>query len=347
MSFLEMTFSVLGLAVLIYRTLPWGRLKVGAMPSNDRDLVSIIVPCRNEEANVVPLIRSLKNLAGLQTEIIIVDDQSVDRTAELAAKEDVILIRSATKPEGWVGKSWACAQGAKVARGDFLLFTDADTLHRPRSLVSALSFMQSKKADLISAPPFHQCRSWWERGLGLFHLLPLVATGFPHHKRKQRLYAIGQYLLFSRRAYEASGGHESVRGSLVEDIDLAKKILSFEFSYSIYPQADLYEVQMYDGFQDFWNGWKRLLRLGMKTVSVSAFVEITLIFVLFFQFNLMSLFAVIILAVLQRAHGAFALWGAILAPASLVLFALLSLTGKIDQIRNRKIVWQGREYVEI
>ncbi|KHD87161.1 MAG: hypothetical protein OM95_15815 [Bdellovibrio sp. ArHS] len=346
MTFWDLIVSFVGLGVLIYHT--WSRRhaatksKVGALP-----LVSIIVPCRNEESHIPDLIQSLKKLRDVNAEIIVVDDQSVDRTYELAVKENIKVIKAPEKPQGWVGKSWACAVGAKAARGEFFLFTDADTRHMPASLASALDFMREKNADLLSAPPYHLCLNWWEKSLGLFHLLPLVAAGFPGSRNKHRVYAIGQYLLISRQAYVAVGGHEELRSSLTEDIELAQKIIDKNLCYTIFPSATLYQVQMYDSVKEFWQGWKRLLRLGMKKVTFWAFIEVTLMFALFFQWNWSVLVALPTLMLMQRKHGAFAWWGAFLAPLSLLLFALLSAAGVIENLRKKKVTWQGREYVEI
>ncbi len=347
MSFWDVLFYVAGLLVFLWRTRPWMKVKSAEAQYVSDRLVSIIVPCRNEEDNVLPLVESLKALVGVRTEIIVVDDQSADRTFERASQSGAIAIQAPEKPEGWVGKSWACFQGAQVARGDFILFTDADTRHRPNSLGSALSYLVSKEADLLSAPPFHRCLNWWERSLGLFHVLPLVAARFPCSNKTERLYAIGQYLLFSKEAYFRAGGHRAVNSSLTEDIDLAKNILQSNQHYVVYPEANLYEVQMYDNARQFWEGWKRLLRLGMKKVSFFAFLEVTLMFYIFSQFSWLALLGLAVLAYVQRKHGDFAMWGALLAPLSLVLFALLSLAGLLETIKKKSIVWQGRDYVEI
>lgn len=342
----DIVLFIAGLTVFLWRTRPWIQAHCERSQDVSDRLVSIIVPCRNEENNVLPLIESLRSLTGVRTELIIVDDQSEDRTLALAQQNQVQVVQAPEKPEGWVGKSWACFHGAQVARGDFLLFTDADTRHRPKSLKAALSYLVHEEAGLLSAPPYHRCLNWWERGLGLFHLLPLIAARFPCADKSDRLYAIGQYLLFSRDAYLAAGGHKAVSSSLTEDIDLAKNILHVDRRYVIYPEANLYEVQMYDNAAEFWYGWKRLLRLGMRKVTPLAFAEVTLMFCLYFHFSVLILASVITLALVQRKHGAFSFWGALLAPLSLVLFASLSFAGVLDTFKKKRIIWQGRDYVE-
>ncbi|WP_413569023.1 glycosyltransferase [Bdellovibrio sp. HCB117] len=309
-------------------------------------LVSIIVPCRNEEHNIGPLLQSLQRLSGVQAEILVVDDSSTDKTFEVAARENVRVLKAPPKPEGWVGKSWACAYGAQLAQGDYFLFTDADTRHRPDSLSQALGFLLQEKADLISAPPHHRCLNWWEQGLGLFHLLPLIAAGFPQSKGTSRIYAIGQYLLISKAAYNSIGGHEALRSSLTEDIDMAKRVLEKGLKYRIFPKTSLYEVQMYDTAKEFWRGWIRLLRLGMKKVSFAAFLEITLVYCLFFQFTWMTVVGLLFLGFIQRQHGRFSWWGVLLAPLSLILFAVISMAGVLETLRKKKVTWQERDYVE-
>lgn len=346
MIYLDLLLSLAGLFVLLFRT----RAARPRSPGSDFDkspLVSIIVPCRNEELNIGPLLLSLKALSGVQTEILVIDDCSTDKTFEAAASiENIRVLRAPPKPEGWVGKSWACAFGAKVAQGDYFLFTDADTRHRSDSLLQSLKFLLHEKAELVSAPPYHQCLNWWERGLGLFHLLPLVAAGFPQTKSANRIYAIGQYLLISKAAYVTIGGHEALRSSLTEDIDMAKAVCDKGFKYRLFSKASLYEVQMYDTYKEFWQGWTRLLRLGMKKVSFAAFLEITLVYCLFFQFTWVSVAGLLYLGFIQRQHGRFSWWGVLLAPLSLVLFAAVSVAGLLDTLRKKKVTWQGRDYVE-
>lgn len=342
----EWILSFLGLGVLLWRTQPWRKADCSKEDSIENIKVSIIVPCRNEEAHIDTLVPSLLSLKGLTPEILIVDDGSTDATASRARNYGVHVIRIQDKPQGWVGKSWACWQGAKVAQGDYFLFTDADTLHSSDSIFRALKFLKNQNADLLSAPPYHLCRQLFEKGLGLFHLLPFIATAFNQSQNPKRVYAIGQYLLISKQAYFEIGGHERIRSSLAEDIDLAKTVLEDGYRYAVFPEATLYQVQMYNTPGEFLSGWRRLLRLGMKRVSLISFLEITLVFHLFFHFSVLTFAAIAALYWIQKKHGNFHFVGALLAPLSLLTFALLSLGAVYENLRKKGIQWRERTYVE-
>lgn len=251
-----------------------------------QSLVSIIVPCRNEAANLPTLIASLRNLTYANYEILIVDDASSDDTYRVAADRlrgfpNARILRAPPKPAEWGGKNWPCHIGAEGARGEYLLFTDADTVHGPQSLATSVTFLKRNRLDLMTAVPFHRCTPWWERCLGLFYLLPLIATAFSDKPRCKRVFAIGQYLLFTRSSYFETGGHATVASSLAEDIDLAEIRLGAGKRYGVFSRPGLFEVQMYRSFQDFWNGWRRLLRLGLFRSGASSVVEVTLVLYLF------------------------------------------------------------------
>ncbi len=338
--------SFLGLAVLLWRTKPFRHYQNLQIDSTSLPKVSIIIPCRNEESNVSELLKSLTSLQKINPEIILVDDESTDQTVAIAKNFKIQVIHAPPKPPTWVGKSWACWHGANVATGDVLLFTDADTRHAQKSLLQALSFMTSEKANLISAPPFHLCKNRFEKFLGLFHILPMVAAAFNNSRNPNRLYAIGQYLLIQREAYFRIDGHKALFNSLTEDIDLAKAIINGGLNYSIFPDCSLYQVQMYDNFRSFLQGWKRLLRLGIKKVEIISFVEITLVFHLFVQPSIAMFFGVGALAWLQRKNGAFSIIGAPLATLSVILFTFLSIAAMVDSILKRKVMWRARSYAD-
>ena len=354
---LEHLFSILGLGLLIGRLCHWPR-HTQNIKEESSGKVSIIVPCRNEATNVEALLHSLGGLEGPVHEILIVDDGSTDATAEkvIASAATYLkpprLISAPPKPDGWVGKSWACWTGAQQAQGEILLFTDADTRHRPKSLSIATSFLLQNQADLISAPPFHLCGQWWEKLLGLFHLLPLVATKFssigPHRfraeKRSVRLFAIGQYLMIRRNAYFSIGGHQALKTSLAEDIDLAKRVAEGRGTYAIYPKTDLYSVQMYRSFTEFFVGWSRLMRVGLPRVSLTAVLEIALIFHLFFFPSAAIAFALLFVAWIQQKHGGFSIWGIVFFPLSLILFCAVTFKAQADQIMQKGVNWHGRTY---
>jgi chlorobactene glucosyltransferase len=357
--------SLLGLLALTYRLKPWHAWRaVPLMPASDADknpslpFISIIVPCRNEEAQMSGLLHSLAAIEYPHYEILIVDDQSTDQTAQVTnallsgLNGRAKLLRAPPKPAGWVGKNWACHLGASVARGELLLFTDADTRHLPSSLHSAVSYLQTQKADLISAPPFHECQLGFEKWNGFFALLPLIATAFLDRPSRRRLFAIGQYLLIKKTVYLQFDGHRALAASFAEDVDMATLVLKAGFRYAVYPKADIFRVQMYENASAFLAGWRRLLRLGLKRGSLMAFIEISLIAQLLaigiwkVKVEMLVLFslAVVVIALSQARFGKFRFLGALLAPLSMLLFSILTFIAIVDSVFRRNLVWRGRSY---
>lgn len=131
--------------------------------------VSVIIPARNEEANIARVVRSLAAQQSI-LEILVVDDQSQDRTpeilAELASEIPYLrALRVESLPEGWLGKTHAVAEGARAATGEWLLFTDADTVHLPGSLADLVERAEGEHADLLSISPGQETPTWWEKAV--------------------------------------------------------------------------------------------------------------------------------------------------------------------------------------
>jgi chlorobactene glucosyltransferase len=212
-----------GLFMTAYFRNPRGLPTAGSPGKGGAPFVSIIVPARNEEANIERCVSSLAALKYPAFEILVVDDESRDRTAQIVENlpsgnsSEVRLIRGKPLPEGWFGKPWACWQGAAAARGDLLLFTDADTVHAPGLLSQAVCGLREEGADVVSLLGRQVMGSFWEQLLQpqFFMLLafrfPRAGTPKKPHQWKHAI-ANGQYILFKQEVYEASGGHEAVAG---------------------------------------------------------------------------------------------------------------------------------------
>ena len=223
---LSIRLAWVGTAILIWRLVP--RRRIG--PESDKKLegpwpkVSVVVPARNEEHNMSRLLASLTNLSYPNYEIVIVDDQSTDQTKAIAESYGVRIIGSKPTPEGWNGKNWACHQAIPYLTGNVFLFSDADTEHHKDSLERAVSFLLSSKGSMMSSLPYHRVESWWEKLIGPFYTILLAATA-PYSPKPKRLFAIGQYLMFTRASYEKQGGHEAGFNQYPDDLALANACL--------------------------------------------------------------------------------------------------------------------------
>jgi len=190
-------------------------------------LVSVLIPARNEEANIAACLESLQEQDYPDYEILVLDDNSEDNTAavvgEIAAADPrVRLLRGEPLPEGWAGKPYACHQLAKEAGGSWLLFTDADTAHAPNMLSSALAYAHSHKLSLLSGFPLQHVTSFTQKialPIMYFILLSCCPLWWLQDSKKPKPgIAIGQFLFLRADDYREMGGHEAVKSRKVEDM---------------------------------------------------------------------------------------------------------------------------------
>jgi chlorobactene glucosyltransferase len=235
--------------------------------------VSIIIPARNEAANIEAAVRSILASGYQPFELLVVDDQSTDATAaivERLAGEDarVRLVRGSALPQGWYGKPWACVQGYRAAGAGILLFTDADTRHGPELLGRAVGAMRKLPADLVTVAPHQRCESFWERLIMPQIWLLLALRYHPRKVNRARgerdVIANGQFILVTREAYEAVGTHAVVRHEVVEDLVLAQAFLRggrrMHFAFA----ERLMETRMYRSLGEIIEGWSKNIYLGAR-----------------------------------------------------------------------------------
>jgi glycosyl transferase family 2 len=230
-----------------------------------KPVVSVIVPARNEDACFGACLESLVSQTGVNFEIIVVDDGSTDRTPQIARSfAGVRVIDAGPLPPGWTGKNNAMAAGAKQARGDWLLFTDADTVHKPGSLARAVAEADQHGATLLSYSPEQEVHGFWEKAVMPVIFAELAATYPPtkvNDPASRLAAANGQYLMISRDAYEAVGGHAAVATSLLEDVALARAVKASGCKIFFRYGGDAVRTRMYRSFAQLKEGWTKNLAL--------------------------------------------------------------------------------------
>jgi glycosyltransferase involved in cell wall biosynthesis len=235
------------------------------MTTNNHPVVSIIVPARNEEACLGTCLESLVAQTGIAFEIIVVDDDSTDRTAEIGRSfTGVDVIQAGPLPENWTGKNNAMAAGAKVARGKWLLFTDADTIHKPGSFARAVAEADQHGAALLSYSPEQEVHGFWEKAVMPVIFAELAATYPPdavNDATSPIAAANGQYLMISREAYDALGGHPAIAGDLLEDVALARLVKCSGRRIFFRYAPDAVRTRMYHSFAELREGWTKNLAL--------------------------------------------------------------------------------------
>lgn len=235
--------------------------------------VSVLIPARNEADTIGTCLSSLVAQDYPHYEIIVLDDRSEDRTWEVlrawkSRAPHVRILRGKPLPPGWVGKCYACHQLAGSARGDLLLFTDADTKHNATSIANAVAALERSNADLLSLLPLLELRSFWEKVvMPMLHFVTFTTLPFPlvHHMRKPQLaMANGQFMLFRRSAYEAVGGHEAVKDALVEDVWLARLVKKHGLRLRVMDGKELAATRMYRSLREIWEGFSKNLFPGFR-----------------------------------------------------------------------------------
>ncbi len=237
---------------------------------NAGPVVSVIVPARNEEASLSACLESLVSQTGVEIEMIVVNDHSTDRTREIAAsfaatpRSRLRVVEAGPLPAGWTGKNNAVITGVRQSRSEWLLFTDADTVHLPGSLARALAEARDHQVDMLSYSPEQIAVTFPEMAV-----LPVVfaelARQYPPSKvsdpNSPEAAANGQYILVKREAYEAVGGHAAVASEILEDVALACRFKGAGKKIRFRYAADAVRTRMYRNWPQLRDGWTKNLAL--------------------------------------------------------------------------------------
>ena len=330
--------------------------------------VSVLIPARNEESRLSPCLSTISDSDYPILEILVLDDHSTDGTAQLVqqrAKGDsrIRLLSGKPLPEGWVGKPWACHQLSQEAKGDYLLFVDADTRFSDITIAHAVNLAHHEKADLISLWPYLESLTWSEKLVIPFvHLFILFYL--PHWaKGSLRCFgaANGQFVLFRRDAYEKIKGHESVRNHMVEDIAIARnmraagfKVLNLDATNPGHSIA-LVRCRMYTRFREVWEGFTKNLYPSFDGnlpaflffQSIQIFIFLTPFILLFTPANgplvwteIFIIFA-LRLSLAHRFRQSYL--GSVLHPIGQLLVIAIALNSWLQSIRGR-LPWKDRHY---
>jgi glycosyltransferase involved in cell wall biosynthesis len=335
-------------------------------------LLSVIVPARNEADTIAACLQSLVTqsepgfLLGEDWELLVVDDGSTDETRRIALEFlGATVLEAPPLREGWTGKANALWFAANRAKGKWLLFTDADTVHEPGNLRRAMHEAGRHRVTMLSYSPRQRVRGFWQRAL-----MPLVfaelAQKYPPHlvnlPDSKVAAANGQFLMADRAVYMSMGGHETVRGDLVEDLELAQRWKAAHHRLRFRYAPDALSTRMYRSFGSMYEGWKKnlatlfpdafsramgklaqvLLLFGLPALAIwlyvsGAQVEIVWALGLWWAWR----FAIHCSRV-SKAN--FSMLNTLLSPLALPLFGLLLLDSWRQKASHGKVAWKGRSY---
>jgi 4,4'-diaponeurosporenoate glycosyltransferase len=297
----------------------------------------VIIPARNEERSLPSLLSSLHNQTLKPDEIIVVDDNSEDTTAEVAEKGGAKVIHAKALPEGWYGKPWACWTGAKEAQGEILVFLDADTSVQPDGLLKIMGAYAEKKG-IVSVQPYHTMEKTYEELSAIFNIIVMAGLN----------------------AFTILG--EKVKATVLEDIAIGQLYKKEDFVIRCYGGKGTISFRMYpQGIAQLIEGWSKGFAEGAQGISVSVLLMIilwvaggagdtrivlmTLISgespVLFLAGLLYIFYAVQIYWMLFRI-GNFKFYTALLFPGPLLFFIILFSYSLILKIFKKRVTWKGR-----
>jgi len=253
-------------------------------------LVSILIPARNEEKNIGRCLRSLTRQDYDNIEILVLDDNSDDATGSIIdgwSKKDsrIKFLRGKPLLQGWKGKSYACHQLSQHAKGGYLIFTDADTLHFPDSVSSSIAALLSNDLDALSIFPKQIMVTIHERMIVVFINLAVMAFMplFLIKKTKNPILSIanGQFILFKRKTYDSIGGHKNVRKDIVEDVAIFRQVKKCGFRFMIFDGRSNVYCRMYNGFREVVRGFSKFIFASMNYNITKMVTVISLVMILF------------------------------------------------------------------
>ena len=335
----------------------------------EEPFVSIIVPTFNEESNIVKCLKSLRAQNYTTFEIILSDGGSKDRTVELAKPYvDHIIIENKV-PEGWIGKNRGCHLGYKKAKGDILLFTDADTEHKPDALRITVSMLLEKNAGLLSLNPYHNVVKWWESIVPInFFISRLVSGGIArvnNPKKRYSFVAVGIYMMWTRKAYETIGGHERLKDSIIEDYAFAR-LVKKDLQALYYMEGNrLVFASMYpESIRHCWTGFKKCLYAGTKLTPPRRMIaSLTFIFWGLLSPVAITLSAVywtgyipliltiiahlllpVLFAIYMRNKGRHHWIIYVFFPIMMLMFLITLLSSAVELVFRKTTEWKGRIY---
>lgn len=325
--------------------------------------ISVIIPARNEENNLPGLITSLKNQTILIHEIIVVDDGSVDGTASIAMEYGAKVISSGRLPEGWLGKSWSCYQGAERAKGDLFIFLDADTFLEPDALERIVNNF-SLETGAISVFPYHRIKKIHEAFSSIFNLMQLAGVyQISMGKSVKPAGMFGPCLVITRKDYFKIEGHKAVRGEVLEHYVMAGILRKNDIPVRLFLGKDTVNVRMYpEGWKALIMGWSKSFARGAdRTPRFNMFISVMwisglIVSSVFFIYSLFSnnmthlyfwtaiySLCVFQLFILFRSVGNYPLWSAALYPVNLIFFLTVFTFASYRSSKNRQIEWKGRK----
>jgi len=238
--------------------------------------VSVIIPARNEENTLPTLLNSLLGQLSSEDEVIVVDDHSEDRTKAVAEKSGVKVLESLPIPEGWIGKTWACSQGARMASKEILVFLDADTVLEKNGLNKIIK-TYVEKDGVLSIQPYHKMHNLYEQLSAFFNIVMMAGIGAftVLGSRIKPIGLFGQVVVMKRQHYLDSGGHDKVKGEILEDLVFGSALQKKGVEIHCLGGKSTISFRMYpNGIRELINGWSKGFAMGAAKTPLPLLIMI-------------------------------------------------------------------------
>ena len=370
---LMVTFFVATVAIilgLLSGLLMFWRLPTPSTSSSftlDRStFVSIIIPARNEQERIVPLLDSLSHQIGISFEVIVVDDDSEDQTSQVAHAYHARVLHNTAPTDGWIGKSAACWTGAQAAKGRLLLFMDADTAFETNdSLLHYIAaFEEHGGRGILSLQPYHTIRQFYENASIIFNIIVMAGMNVftPLGERFKSAGSFGPALLCNRADYDATGGHAAIRGAVMDDLALGEAFQELGYPVRCYGGRGIVRFRMYpEGWKQLLEGWTKNFGTASKSTHpfvmmlVNLWITGGLVSPALFILALLSgptgwiiaagtlySFYAVEMGWLARKTGNFSIWVFPFYPALLIFFTVVFLYSLYLTHVRKTVNWRGR-----
>lgn len=344
--------------------------------NRDKPLISVLIAARNEEKYISMSLKSISAQTYKYIEILVLDDNSEDNTgaeAKKAAGTDsrIRVIKGKPLPRGWTGKTYACYQLSRAARGEYLFFADADTEYESNAVESAYNCLMENKIDALSAKARQIMKTIHERIVGtivyygIFSFVPLFLLKY---KIPICTNASGAFFLIKRSVYEKIDGHRRIKKEYIDDINLARSIARNNYAFMLFNGAKVFRTRMYDDLKEIYDGFTRVF-LGLFSSNraflalIVFLMNVVLLFPFLFIFImpfmdfavypvylsnvLMVVFQIVIiltvklvLAVKYKSN----IWDIVFHPISILYVTAMSFKLIFGPSEKYGVKWQGRQY---
>jgi len=374
MATLSLLQFILVFGVVIFLLLNYLHLvKVEPFPGDlpEYPFVSVCVPARNEERGIEECLVSLLEQDYPNFEVIVVDDNSTDATPQIIQtlsekNKKLIAVKGEPLPPDWLGKPFALFQARKKARGEYIIFADADPIFSPVTLKTAVHTIQEQNLDVLSMFPKAIYESFWERAVQPI-FFGFIASLTRFRKVNSREYpdamGVGAFLMINSRLYDRMGGHERLKQAVLDDIELAKLAKDHGARLLVADAKKLFSIRMYHSLDEICQGWKKNLFIAMRKSILRTLYYIFIII----GFILTPYLVVLInwaldsgmFAQALAVSGLFAAWtvcaimclelrvpviNIFVLPAGAVIFSAIMINSMVQILFRGQTEWRGRKY---